>query len=497
MVDQLEFKGITKDFPGVRALDEVSFVLNAGKVSAFLGENGAGKSTLLKILNGDYIATEGEYLIRGNPVEFHSPQEAIHAGISVIYQERQIVLDLSVAENIFMGALPKTKFGLVDYKILYEETQKILDEFGLDFNPSDKVKTLNVAHQQMVEIMKAYNRDSFIIAFDEPTASLSDAEIETLFHIIQRLRAAGKIIIYVTHRMKEIHEISDEIIIFKDGKFVEKVQNGEVSDTELVRLMVGRDLGAVFEHLEKNNGTNEILLDIKNLSTDKVSDITFSLKKGEILGFAGLVGAGRTEVMRAIFGIDKVTSGELRIRGTSCSFSSPKEAIDCGIGFCPEDRKLEGLFPLLSVEKNISTISFRDFSNRLGVINKEKEETLCSTYINDLQIKTPSKEKVVQELSGGNQQKVILSRVLAKNPDILILDEPTKGIDVGAKFDFYQLICDCAQKGMGVIVISSELPEVIGLSDRIIVMREGRITGELSANTATEEQILALAMLHT
>ncbi len=496
MTNYVEFKGITKDFPGVRALDNVSFRLESGKVTAFLGENGAGKSTLLKILNGDYIATSGEYLIQGKPVEFHSPKEAIEAGISVIYQERQILLELSVAENIFAGALPHSKLGVVDQKRLYKKTQDILDEFGLDFSPNQKVKHLSVAHQQMVEIMKAYNRNSSVIAFDEPSASLSDSEIDILFTIIRRLKSEGKVIVYVTHRMKEIHEISDQVVVFKDGKFVAQVAHSEVTDRELVRLMVGRDLGYVFEHLQKGNRTNEELLRLENVSTKAVSDISFTLHRGEILGFAGLVGAGRSEVMNAIFGIDRITSGVVYMKGQKQNIHLPKDAIQAGIGLCPEDRKLEGIFPLLSVEKNISTIMFSEYANIFGVIHKQKEEELCLSYIKELQIKTPSKDKAMQELSGGNQQKVILSRVLARNPEILILDEPTKGIDVGAKFDFYQLICDCAKRGIGVMVISSELPEVIGVSDRIIVMKERRIAGEIDANGATEEQILALAMLH-
>ena len=494
MKTSLEFKNITKVFPGVVALDDVSFKIESGEIIAFLGENGAGKSTLLKILNGDYEPTSGEYLINNEKMFFKNPHEAIKNGISIIYQERQILLELSVAENIFIGNLFKNKFGLVDYKKLNFETQKLIDEFNLDIRANEIVKNLSTAHQQMIEIIKAYNRNSRIIAFDEPTASLSDKETTALFQIIKKLKSEGKIIIYVSHRMKELDELADKIIIFKDGKVVDCVIKGSISNRELIKKMVGRDLGDIFNSLEKGNTRVENILELKNISTSKVKNISFKLKKGEILGFSGLVGAGRTEVMNALFGIDKILSGEIYFKDEIIEIRSPKDAIKIGIGLCPEDRKLEGIFPILSVEQNMSIPMLEFLANSFGFINIKDEKNLTESYIEELKIKTSSKDKKIVELSGGNQQKVILARWLALNPKILILDEPTKGIDIGAKSEFYNLICLCAKAGMGIIVISSELPEILGITDRILVMKDGEIVKEYITKEATEELLLGSAI---
>jgi len=493
--DILEFSGITKYFPGVKALDNVSFRANSGEVLAFLGENGAGKSTLLKILNGDFQPTSGKYILNGEAKHFKSPKEAIDEGISIIYQERQIVLDISVAENIFLGQQPIKKNGLIDYKKLYQDAKKIIDEFGLNIDPRAKVRNISIAHQQMVEIMKAYSRDLKVIAFDEPTASLSDSEIEILFEIINKLKKENKIIIYVSHRMKELERIADKVVVFKDGKFVDLVKRNDVTNNDLITMMVGRDLGDIFNELDRSKSYGDTILEVNKLTTNDVSDVSFSLREGEILGFAGLVGAGRTEVMRAIFGADKVNSGKIMLENKEVNSKSPKQAIKKGIVLCPEDRKLQGILPNLSVGYNISIAVLDNIINKIGFINTKKENILVKDSINTFNIKTPNATKKIVELSGGNQQKAIVARWLATNPKVLILDEPTKGIDVGAKAEFYKLICDCAKNGMGVILISSELPEVIGLSDRIIVMKDGYITGEVMREEATEEKILAYAML--
>ena len=490
----LEFRNITKIFPGVRALDGMSFVADSGEVVALLGENGAGKSTLLKVLNGDYQADGGEYLLDGTPQKFRNPLEAIDAGISVIYQERQMVPYLSVAENIFMEALPKTRFGTVDNRMLNREAQKIIDLFRLPIRATDKVRTLSVAHQQMVEIMKAYRRHPKVIAFDEPTASLSDAEIDILFDVIRQLRSEGLIILYVSHRMAEIFRITDQVVVFKDGRFVKQLATKDTTEKELIRLMVGRDLGDVFAGLNKKRKIGDVILDVQHLTNPWITDVSFQLRKGEILGFAGLVGAGRTETVRAVFGADPVREGTILLDGKSVRFSSPKQAIESGLGLVTEDRKDQGIFGVRSVMDNINVAALKKVSRGI-VLNSGMEHEAARKAIKKLAIKTPDEMKKVGELSGGNQQKVIFARWLQASPKVLILDEPTKGIDVGAKAEIYQIACDLAEQGIGVIFISSELPEILGVCDRILVMHDGRITGELDPEKTNEEEILSYAMM--
>lgn len=494
MKNYVEFKHISKYFPGVKALDDICFQAKSGEVYAFLGENGAGKSTLLKILNGDYRPDEGEYIIDGQVRDFFTPQDAIAAGVSVIYQERQILTEMTVAENVFLGCWIK-KNGTVDFETMNRRTKEITRRFGLDeIEPDAKVGTLSIAHQQMVEIMKAVNRDSKIIAFDEPTASLSDNEIEILFRIIKELQAEDKIIFYVSHRMNEIERIAQKVVVFKDGCVVGFVEREKVSNDELIRMMVGRPLGSIFNSLERNTELGDILLEVKHLTTAFVRDVSFQIRKGEIVGFSGLVGSGRTEIMRAIFGIDGVMSGEILLNGQKIHPTSPKQAIDLGIALVPEDRKEQGILPNISVKGNITISVLKYYKNKLGILNEAREQETAEKDIKKFNIKTPDSEKLISQLSGGNQQKAILARWLESNPQVLILDEPTKGIDVGAKSEFYKIICECARDGIAVIVISSELPEVIGLSDRVIVVREGRISGEILRADATEEQILSYAM---
>jgi ABC-type sugar transport system ATPase subunit len=496
MSKSLEFKGIGKSFPGVRALDGISFKAEGGKVVALLGENGAGKSTLLKIMSGDQKADEGEILLNGEKVRFSSPQEAIAAGVSVIYQERQLIPTMSVMENIFPGALPKTKLGLYDKRRLYNEAKEIISKFGLDIDPLEQVGYLNIAHQQMVEIMKAYRRNSDIIAFDEPTAPLTETEIKILFDLIKKLKAEGKAVIYVSHRLAEIFQVTDEIVVLKDGKFVKSLKTAETTEAELIKAMVGRDMGDTYANLKRNDTFGDVVLEAKNLKNLVLKDVSFKLRKGEILGFAGLVGAGRTEVARALFGADPITSGEIIFDGKQVSFKNPREAIDAGIALCPEDRKDEGLVMFRSIKDNI-VMPVIDTLNKGIFVDRSELTKLADKAVEKFSIKTPTIEKKTSELSGGNQQKVILGRWTSEKmtTKILILDEPTKGIDVGTKAEIYQTVCDLAKQGIAVIYISSELTEVINLADTIVVMRSGRVTGTVSRQDATEEKVLALAMV--
>ncbi|MDD5622626.1 MAG: sugar ABC transporter ATP-binding protein [Actinomycetota bacterium] len=490
----IEFKNINKTYVSIRALKNISFTARAGEVCALVGENGAGKSTLLKILSGDIQPDSGSIFIDGKEKHFKSPQEAITSGISVIYQERQIVPFLTVAENVFMEELPIKKNQLIDFNKLNKCTQKIIDDFNLPIDPTDRVNDISVAYQQMVEIMKAYRRNSQIIAFDEPTSSLSDSEIDMLFKVIRKLKEEGKVIIYVSHRLKEIFQISETVVVLKDGVYIAKVETTKTSEQELIRYMIGRDLGDVFKSLRRNKNIGDVILEVKGVNSDRVSDISFKIHEGEILGFAGLVGAGRTETMRAIFGADILNSGEIWINNKHVRIKDPSSAIVEGLGLCPEDRSSEGVIKSRSVKENIS-ISILKKICRQGFIDFKREENIIKNEVNNLGIKTPSLQTEIIELSGGNQQKVLLARWLVSNAKILILDEPTRGIDVGAKVEIYQLILDLASKGLGIIFISSELSEIIGLSDNIVVMREGRITGFLKGEEATEEKILTLAML--
>ncbi len=492
----LEFQEISKYFPGVKALDKISFKAYGGEVLAFLGENGAGKSTLLKVLNGDYQPNGGKYLLNGEEKHFKSPHEAIEEGISIIYQERQILLELSVAENIFLGRMPANRFGVIDNAKANRMAEEIIEQFGMPIKPTTKVKDLNIAHQQMVEIMKACSRDNLkVICFDEPTASLTDDEIEILFQVIRKLRDDGKIVIYVSHRMSELRKITDKVAIFKDGCYVDTVVTDEVTEQQLIKMMVGRDLGDIYQNLDRNKTIGDVLLEVKDVCSDYVKPVSFTLRAGEVLGFSGLVGAGRTEVMRAIIGADPIRGGEILLGGKKIVNRSPKEAMDNGIVMVPEDRKLQGILANLSVEGNVNISLLDKHSNNFGVIDTRAEEEQAEKSIRDFRIKTPNKEKKIVELSGGNQQKCIVARGLATNPKVLILDEPTKGIDVGAKSEFYDMICEFAKEGLGVILISSELPEVIGLSDRIIVMRSLQISGEISAEEATEDRLLSMGMI--
>ncbi|MCQ2452261.1 MAG: sugar ABC transporter ATP-binding protein [Oscillospiraceae bacterium] len=496
MGEYLEFRNISKSFPGVKALDGISFRAEGGQCLALIGENGAGKSTLLKIMSGDLRGDEGSVILNGEEMHFTSPHDAIQRGISVIYQERQLMPYLSVMENIFSGEMPTNKLGIVDYKKMKKEAQSIIDLFGLNIDPTAPVGSLSTAYQQMVEIMKAYRRDSKVIAFDEPTAPLADTEIQVLFKLIEGLKKAGKIVIYISHRLAELFVVSEQIVVMKDGKLVKTMKTSESSEPELIKAMVGRDIGDTYSGLKRNDKQGDVLLEVKNLVSYDVKDVSFQLHAGEVLGFAGLVGAGRTEVMRAVFGADPILSGEIYLEGKKVKFKEPKDAIKAGIALCPEDRKDQGLELWRSIKDNVCMPVLAKLKKGL-FLDRNACKELADEAVAQYSIKTPTVEKATVELSGGNQQKVILGRWTSSKMDtkVLILDEPTKGIDVGTKAEIYQVVCDFAKQGIGVIFISSELTEVINVADRIIVMHNGHITGEIMREQATEENVLAMAML--
>uniref|UniRef100_A8GE07 ABC transporter-related protein n=1 Tax=Serratia proteamaculans (strain 568) TaxID=399741 RepID=A8GE07_SERP5 len=492
----LAFKGIGKTFPGVKALDDISFSCQAGQIHALMGENGAGKSTLLKILSGNYAPTQGEIQLQGRSVQFANTTDALNAGVAIIYQELHLVPEMTVAENIYLGQLP-TKRGLVDRKLLRYESRLQLQHLGLDIDPDTPLKYLSIGQWQMVEIAKALARNAKVIAFDEPTSSLSAREIEQLFRVIRELRAEGRVILYVSHRMEEIFALSDAITVFKDGRYVRTFDDmRQVDNAQLVQAMVGRDLGDVYGYQPRELGP--VRLELKGLKAPGVKTaIDLSVRAGEIVGLFGLVGAGRSELMKGVFGATRVSAGQLMLDGQAIAIRSPIDAIRAGIMLCPEDRKADGIIPVHSVRDNIN-ISARRNSLRAGcLINKGWEASNADHHIRALNIKTPGPEQLIMNLSGGNQQKAILGRWLSEEMKVILLDEPTRGIDVGAKHEIYHVIYQLAQRGIAVLFASSDLPEVLGLADRILVMREGALSGELRHDEASEEKALSLAMLRT
>jgi ABC-type sugar transport system ATPase subunit len=488
---------MSKAFPGVQALDKVDFEAYAGQVTALLGENGAGKSTLMKILSGVYRADEGEIYLNGARIQPQDPHQAQELGISIIYQEFNLTPNQNVYTNIFLGREPVRKdllgrLGFVDSRYMRQHSKQLLSQVGARFDADRLVRNLSVAEQQMVEIAKALSVQAKVIIMDEPSSALGKEEVQVLFDIIKDLKEEGLAIIFITHRLEEVFEIADRAIVLRDGRRVGELNVREATAEQMIGLMVGRalDRSSVRERMV---ATQEVVLKVRNLSRKGViHGIGFELHRGEILCLAGLVGAGRTEVARAIFGADRTDSGEIHIGGKLVDLKSPDSAVKAGLALVPEGRQTQGLVVIQTVERNIALPNL-DSLARMSFVNRGKTRQVAQDYVDRLNIRTPSLEQRVLNLSGGNQQKVVLAKWLASNPKVLILDEPTRGIDVGAKAEVYAIMSDLARLGIGIIMISSEMPEILAISDRILVMYEGRIMGELSRGEATQERIMTLA----
>ena len=492
----LQMKHITKRFPGVLALNDVQFSLRRGEVHALLGENGAGKSTLMKILSGVYQPDEGEIIFEDKPVSFSDPLSAQNVGITIIHQEFNLFPELTVEENIFIGRefCKKNRWRL-DEKQQRQATIEILQKLNLTIKPDTLVADLTVAQQQMVEIAKAISVNARILIMDEPTAALTETEIESLFRVTRLLKEQGTGIVYISHRLEELALIADRATVMRDGQYISTVDYECVKISDLIAMMVGRDLGNIYPRREAIQQRMPVL-EVNGLTRKGVlNDINFTLYRGEILGFAGLMGAGRTELARAIFGADSIDSGTLKLNGKETVIKDISDAIQQGISYLTEDRKKEGLALNLSVERNIMLGNYPEYSDRFGNVDSRRCQQTSEEQVKALRIKTPNLEQAALNLSGGNQQKIIIARWVCKDTDILIFDEPTRGIDVGAKLEIYELMNRLVAKGKSIIMISSELPEVLGMCDRILVMRSGRITGELSAKEATQEKIMQYATL--
>lgn len=487
----LELREITKRFAGVEVLHKVSFNLRAGEVHALLGENGAGKSTLIKIMTGVHQPDEGTIFLDGCEVRFGNARESQQAGIAAIYQEPSLFPDLDVAENIFVGRHPLKAGGHVDWQRIYREAKKLLTSLGMHLDLKRKARDLSIAEQQMVEIARAFSINARILIMDEPTSSLTLNEVAELFRLVRRLRDEGTAIIFISHRLEELFEIADRVTVLRDGYFVDTKPVKEVTRDELIRLMVGRKVTKMFPKQEAQIG--EVILKVEGLTREGVfQDISFELRKGEILGLAGLVGAGRTEVARAIFGIDPPTSGKIFIEGKEVKITSPSQAIALGLAYVPEDRQVYGLITPMNLISNI-TLPFVSRFTRLGWLDQHAEVEFAFSTARQMEVRAHSLWQRARELSGGNQQKIVLAKWLSTRPRILILDEPTRGIDVGTKAAVHELMSRLAAEGMAILMISSELPEILGMSDRIVVMREGHITAQLSREEATQEKILHFA----
>ena len=487
--DLLVMENISKSFPGVKALQNVSLSLRYGEVHALIGENGAGKSTLMKVLSGLYQADEGRIIWEGRELALHSTRDSEEAGISIIYQELNLIPNLSVRENIFLGREKRRNGFMVDFKTTGSEAAKYTQMVGLDVDVTTPVGNLSIAQRQMVEVAKALSQNAKLIVMDEPTSSLTDRETEILMDVIRKLKAQGVTIVFISHRLNELFEISDRISVLRDGMSVGTVETKDCTEAMLVSMMVGRDLDNIYPKIPTVPG--DVILEVKDLNAGEiVRNVSFSLRKGEILGFAGLVGAGRSETMRAIFGVDKVDSGSIIVGGKTLEHHSPTEAIEAGIGFVPEDRKQLGLILKMTVRENTTLACLREEMNG-GIMSRDKERRITAQQIEQLAIKTPGQEQVVENLSGGNQQKVVIGKWLVTHPKVLILDEPTRGIDVGAKKEIHQLMSELAASGVGIIMISSEMPEVLGMSDRIIVMHGGKICGEFGADDVSQQKIMS------
>jgi ribose transport system ATP-binding protein len=496
----LEASGISKSFPGVQALDDVALTVRRGRLHALLGENGAGKSTLMNILAGVFPPDRGQIALAGRPVRFRNPREAQAAGISIIFQELNLIPELSVAENIFLGREPTSRLGLIDYRTMHRQSRALLDELELDVSPQTPVSRLRVGAQQVVEIAKALSFQSRVIIMDEPTSAITDQEIGVLFRIIRQLKERGVGIIYITHKLDELSHVADDVTVLRDGKLIGTAQFAQLTHDDMVRMMVGRELSDLFPKSSTEFGDE--VLRVRRMSLQHperkgdlvVGDVSFSVRRGEVVGLFGLMGAGRTELLQTIFGLHARTStGTVFVEGRPVRIRSPRDAIAAGLALAPEDRKSDALLLEMSVAENI-TLATLSSATRFGLLRPARERQIAEHYVGRLAVRTPSLRQLVRNLSGGNQQKVVLSKWLATDPKVLLLDEPTRGIDVNAKQEIYTLVDELARRGLGVMIVSSELPEILAVADRILVLCEGRITREFQRGEATEESALRAAL---
>jgi ribose transport system ATP-binding protein len=496
----LEARGICKSFPGVKALDDAQITVRRGTLNALVGENGAGKSTLMNILAGVFRPDKGQILLNGRPAEFRNPREPQDAGISIIFQELNLVHQLSVAENIFLGREPRNRLGLIDYRKMHGDARRLLATLDLELDPQTPVARLKVGAQQMVEIAKAISFEAQVLIMDEPTSAISDHEVESLFGLIRQLKQRGLGIIYITHKLDELTYIADDVTVMRDGRFIAAKPFREVSHNDIVRMMVGRDHSAPFAKTTEPG--RDKVLQVRGMSLRHpermgdyaVRDVSFEVGRGEVLGIFGLMGAGRSELLQTIFGLHPQTStGTIAVAGKTVRIRSPRDAIHAGIALAPEDRKSEGLVLTMSVAENAS-LSCLNRTTRLGMLQPSRERKLVGAFFDRLAVKTPSLNEPIRNLSGGNQQKVVISKWLATEPEVLLLDEPTRGIDVNAKREMYGIIDELARSGMGVVIVSSELPEILTIADRILVLADGRVTATFLRGEANEENILKAAL---
>ena len=493
-VPLIELKNITKVFPGVKALSEVCFTLYPGEVHALCGENGAGKSTLIKVMTGAHQADGGEYFIDGEPVHISSTQEGIALGVSCVYQELSIAPQLDVAKNLYIGNLPM-KGRFIDHKKLYRDAAEILAQLGMTFSPKTIAGELSVGQQQMIEIGRALTRNARCIIMDEPTSSLSEAETDTLFKIIGVLQERGIAIVYISHKLDEVMQLSDRITVIRDGQNIVTMNTADATQDMLITNMLGRSLDTMYDKQDIPFG--DTVLEVKGLTSPGVfEDISFDVRAGETVGFFGLIGAGRSEIMRAVFGVDKYEEGSVTVGGAPLKRGNPSAAIDAGIGFCTEDRKKEGLMLRLSILLNMTLVKLPDISPA-GVIDRKAQKELADKYVDAISIKTPSVQQLAGNLSGGNQQKVVVAKWLMMDPRVLIVDEPTRGIDVGSKAEIYSLLTELAKRGVAIIVVSSEIEEIMGTCDRVITICEGRKTLDVSVKGLDPETVLAAALGHS